>query len=102
MDEFMKTMKPRTNKAPAWTNDEPLPAQAAMAVKPDQPEPQPDAEVETPAAEEGGTGVSDLDWMRQRMSAVVEKSGKVFEQPDEEPEVVADAGPPDVCSQFTF
>ncbi|KAF9556198.1 hypothetical protein CPC08DRAFT_711377 [Agrocybe pediades] len=70
LDEFMKVMKPK--KGPAWANEEqvePIPVpQEPEVVKDVQPE-----------------GLSDLEWMRQRMSNAVDKEERVFEQDDDEP-----------------
>jgi multiple RNA-binding domain-containing protein 1 len=111
MDEFMRTMKPRTKKGPAWTNDEPVPAQASAdqffrskktstLVPDDAASPDFDA-----SPEASGTGMSDLNWLRQRMSGVVDQAGKIFDQSDDEmgepePEL-EQASAIDVCPVFT-
>jgi multiple RNA-binding domain-containing protein 1 len=103
MDEFMKTMKPKTKKGPAWANDEPLAAQAAVETAPKQPEPSSEEDGGDASVHSNRAGVSDLDWMRQRMSGTVDKAGKVYDQSDEElEEVEAIAVLPDVRSIPSF
>ncbi|KAJ3532006.1 hypothetical protein NMY22_g7921 [Coprinellus aureogranulatus] len=92
LDQFMEVMQPRTKKGPSWAND-------AATAEPVIPEPAPlpaptkeptgdedvameDATEEIPAAEP----ISDMDWLKQRMSSNVDKvvEEKAFEQSDDE------------------
>lgn len=81
LDEYLKVMQPRTTKGPAWAND-------AQSEQPAAPVPEPEAVQDTamdtgedPAKEEG---ISDLDWMKQRMTTNADVVEKVFEQSDDE------------------
>jgi len=80
LDDFMEVMRPK--KGPSWANE-------AKVSQPTIPVPEPvveDVVMEEPV--ETGA-MSDLEWLKQRTSANVDKVGKVFEQSDdeEEPEV---------------
>ncbi|KAG5643857.1 hypothetical protein DXG03_009541 [Asterophora parasitica] len=80
LDEFMNIMKPRNKKAPTWANEE----------RPDTPvipAPEPDVTEDVPMADDTAARdetISDLDWMKQRMSKQVDVVEKVFEQSDDE------------------
>lgn len=81
LDEYLKVMQPRGNKGRTWAN-EPAP-------EPTDPPPADAMEVDTePVREEG---LSDLDWMRRRMSNNADVVEKAFEQSDDED---ADPVPP--------
>jgi len=84
-DEFREVMKPRTKKGPAWANDMKQEEVIAGKSKLKQEAALMDTEADgvDPARE---AGLSDLDWMRQRMSKNVDVVEKVFEQSDEEDE----------------
>ena len=80
LDDFMEVMRPK--KGPSWANE-------AKVSQPTIPVPEPvveDVVMEEPAKAEA---MSDLEWMKQRTSANVDKVEKVFEQSDdeEEPEI---------------
>ncbi|KZT19567.1 hypothetical protein NEOLEDRAFT_1077530 [Neolentinus lepideus HHB14362 ss-1] len=89
MEEFMKVMQPRTKKGRTWANDEVVPqpvlsptqdgAQSKSAAKKVEMEDEQSGEGEAPR----GEGISDLEWMKQRMKNV-QVEEKVFEQSDEE------------------
>lgn len=72
--EFLEIMQPRTKKGPSWANEAP-------AEHPIPPQEQPQGERPADVAV-----LSDLEWMKRRMSQNVDKEGKVFEQSDEEDE----------------
>jgi multiple RNA-binding domain-containing protein 1 len=74
MEEFLEAMQPRTKTGPSWANE----------VKPEQPVPPPEEPDDDPPA-----ALSDLEWMKQRMSQNVEKVDKVFEQSDDDDETPA-------------
>lgn len=65
-------MQPRTKKGPSWANE----------ARVEQPVPPPEERRDEPPA--SSAALSDLEWMKQRMSQNVDKEGKVFEQSDEE------------------
>ena len=87
LDEFLEVMKPRTKKGPAWANGMKEEQVAAHAKQKqghesvERAETTEDTEMRDPAAVEG---LSDLDWMRMRMSNKVVDMEKVFEQSDDE------------------
>jgi multiple RNA-binding domain-containing protein 1 len=96
LDEYTKVMQPRTKKGPLWANE-------AL-----QPQPQPSSscignvhasrlklvekvgadvnekETDEKEDEEKDEGISDLDWMKKRMTQNIEAAEKVFEQSDDE------------------
>ncbi|KAG5652714.1 hypothetical protein H0H81_003965 [Sphagnurus paluster] len=81
LDEFMKLMKPRNKKGPTWANEAQLEAPIVV------PEPEPENTEDVPMADETvarDETISDLDWMKQRMSKAVDVVEKVFEQSDDE------------------
>ncbi|KAJ6536704.1 hypothetical protein DFH09DRAFT_1178549 [Mycena vulgaris] len=78
LDEYLQVMQPRGNKGRTWANEAaPEPTEPPVAEKMDE-----DTE---PVREEG---LSDLDWMKRRMSKNADVVEKAFEQSDDE-----DAGP---------
>lgn len=78
LEEFMKVMKPRTG--PAWANE--ATAQPTVSVPKTDDTTMQDAEPE-PRQDD----VSDLEWMKQRMSKNVDVVEKAFEQSDDEGEL---------------
>ncbi|KDQ50583.1 hypothetical protein JAAARDRAFT_199829 [Jaapia argillacea MUCL 33604] len=93
LDEFMKVMQPRT-KGRTWANEEAAPLSTAVpsassVKKGAKAKEEPDGVVVDGGAEGGAEvreeGMSDLDWMRKRMSKAVDSGveEKVFEQDDE-------------------
>ena len=77
LDDFMEVMRPK--KGPSWANE-------AKVSQPTIPVSEPvveDVVMEEPAKTEA---MSDLEWMKQRTSANVDKVEKVFEQSDDEKE----------------
>ena len=77
LDDFMEVMRPK--KGPSWANE-------AKVSQPSIPVPEAvveDVVMEEPAKTEA---MSDLEWMKQRTSANVDKVEKVFEQSDDEKE----------------
>lgn len=93
LDEFMSVMKSRTKKGPSWADDGALlPAGDASADqksrKDERPPFSPDADPEaTEAVDDRGEGMSDLDWMRKRMSRAMEVTDdekKEFVQSEDE------------------
>ncbi|KAF8630103.1 hypothetical protein AX17_005499 [Amanita inopinata Kibby_2008] len=79
LDEFMKVMKPRTNKGPSWVNEE----SSTHDVVPSKEH----ISSVDEAGSEGDvldTAISDIDWMKKHMSKSVDKMDKVFEQSDDE------------------
>ncbi|KAF9447641.1 RNA-binding domain-containing protein [Macrolepiota fuliginosa MF-IS2] len=72
VEEFLEVMQPRTKKGPSWVNE----------TRVEQPVPP----SEEPKDESSAisTALSDMEWMKQRMSQHVDKEGKAFEQSDEE------------------
>jgi len=74
MEEFVKVMRPK--KGPVWAN-EPI-------IEPPTPS-QPQSSAVNPPAEALPPGeLSDLEWMRQRMSNAVDTEDRVFEQSDDD------------------
>ncbi|KAJ7771764.1 hypothetical protein B0H16DRAFT_1451806 [Mycena metata] len=79
LDEYLQVMQPRGNKGRTWANESA--AVAPVEVAPD-PVSSNDMDVDTePAREEG---LSDLDWMKRRMSKNADVVEKAFEQSDDE------------------
>ncbi|KIY71698.1 RNA-binding domain-containing protein [Cylindrobasidium torrendii FP15055 ss-10] len=80
LDEFLQVMQPRSATAPSWAN-EPQPSIPASVTAVDTVMAEP-SEDDAPNPE----GMSDLDWMRQRMSKKVDETieEKAFEQSDDE------------------
>ncbi|PPQ82773.1 hypothetical protein CVT25_009268 [Psilocybe cyanescens] len=76
-EEFMKIMEKK--KGPAWANEAaPAPVPAAVPA---------DSAATVPADEDDSQAqgtMSDLEWMRQRMSAAVDVEERVFEQDEED------------------
>ncbi|KAJ7043247.1 hypothetical protein C8F04DRAFT_1029332 [Mycena alexandri] len=71
-DEYLQVMQPRGNKGRTWANESAVVAPVEVA----------DMDVDTePAREEG---LSDLDWMKRRMSKNADVVEKAFEQSDDE------------------
>lgn len=82
----MQVMKPRTQKGPAWTNDESASTPVAIPVDASSL-PQNDtimAEEEWGGitTEKPNTEMTDMEWLRQRVSNTVDTM-KVFDQSDE-------------------
>ena len=77
LEEFMKVMKPRTG--PAWANE--ATSQPAVSAPPKNDTATQD--VQQPRQDD----VSDLEWMKQRMSKNVDVVEKDFEQSDDEGEI---------------
>ncbi|KAJ6560260.1 hypothetical protein B0H19DRAFT_945470 [Mycena capillaripes] len=79
LDEYLEVMQPRGNKGRTWANE------AATSVPVEVPTDPPLAdkmdEDTEPIPEEG---LSDLDWMKRRMSTKVDIVEKAFEQSDDE------------------
>ncbi|KAE9390532.1 RNA-binding domain-containing protein [Gymnopus androsaceus JB14] len=75
MDEFLEVM--HTKKGPSWAN-EAQPKASTSATKLDDPEPM---VVDEPAREEG---LSDLEWMRRRMTEKADLVEKAYQQSDDE------------------
>jgi len=73
MEEFLNVMQRRTKKGPSWANE----------LREEQPIPSTEYGDQPPT---DSTALSDLEWMKQRMSQNVDKADKVFEQSDEENE----------------
>ncbi|KAF7421208.1 Multiple RNA-binding domain-containing protein 1 [Pleurotus ostreatus] len=84
LEEFLDVMRPRTAKGPLWANDEgkPRPGGPIASVEPPLPEP-----IAQSPPREGEAGkdepLSDLEWMRRRMSSKVDVAHRAFEQDDE-------------------
>ncbi|KAJ7982776.1 hypothetical protein DFH06DRAFT_710389 [Mycena polygramma] len=75
MDEYLQVMQPRGNKGRTWANE-------AAPAAPINPPPAEAMDEDTePVREEG---LSDLDWMKRRMSKNVDVVEKAFEQSDDE------------------
>jgi len=89
-NEYLQVMQPRTKKGPSWANDEEA-----------QPQPSSIGNVHASRvslvenAETGGKeaekndainaeGISDLDWMKRRMTQNLDTSEKAFEQSDDD------------------
>ena len=83
LDAFMQVMQPRTKKGPSWANDFDIgtgqsSTSAGKQTKTDKTE---NANVNN----EKNDNISDLDWMKQRMSkAVDDETEKAYEQSDDE------------------
>ncbi|KAJ7865707.1 hypothetical protein B0H13DRAFT_2236885 [Mycena leptocephala] len=76
LDEYIEVMQPRGNKGRTWANE------AAPTVPVEiLPDAAPTNENAEPLREEG---LSDLDWMKRRMSKNVDVVEKAFEQSDDE------------------
>ncbi|KAJ7632476.1 hypothetical protein FB45DRAFT_912538 [Roridomyces roridus] len=76
VDDFLKVMQPRGTKGRTWANE----AAPTAPVDVSPPE-EMDQDGEEPVREEG---LSDLEWMRRRMSKNADVVEKAFEQSDEE------------------
>ncbi|KAJ6615636.1 hypothetical protein B0H10DRAFT_2164825 [Mycena sp. CBHHK59/15] len=79
LDEFLQVMQRQGNKGRTWAN-EPAPAAPVEALKDPTLTEHIEIDIE-PAREEG---LSDLDWMKRRMSKNVNVVEKAFEQSDDE------------------
>lgn len=99
LDEYMQVMQSRAKKGPSWINEAQAQSEltSPAAVKLSKPKfiekvKQPPAEEPVGDAQE--ECISDLDWMRQRISQHVDSTDvgleKVFEQSDEEVEAPAE------------
>ncbi|KZV72311.1 hypothetical protein PENSPDRAFT_576375 [Peniophora sp. CONT] len=77
-DAFMDVMQPKARTGPAWANDEPAQPKPAKAKKQSEPAEGEDVQV--------AEGLSDLEWMRRRMTQGVEAAGqdKAFEQDEDD------------------
>ncbi|TFK32942.1 RNA-binding domain-containing protein [Crucibulum laeve] len=89
LDEFLEVMQ--TKKGPSWANE--------VHSEPVLPTPEPAADVAMADAEEeedtaAQAGMSDMEWMKQRMSANADKIEKAFEQGDEDPVMEETEKPP--------
>ncbi|KAJ7506616.1 hypothetical protein B0H11DRAFT_237636 [Mycena galericulata] len=88
LDEYLKVMQPRGNKGRTWANE------AAPAVPLELPTDPTDAdEMDQDGEPLREEGLSDLDWMKRRMSKNVDVAEKAFEQSDDED---TDPPPPSV------
>ncbi|KAF8055239.1 hypothetical protein FPV67DRAFT_1612778 [Lyophyllum atratum] len=82
LDEYMKVMQNRTKKGPTWANEaQPDPTIITVA--------EPQVADDVPMADHTNTEtrdetISDLDWMKQRMSKAADVVEKAFEQSDDE------------------
>lgn len=95
LDEFMEVMQPRTKKGPSWANEPAEPALAPESKRdkksktrtPTSAEVQPE-EVAVSPDDDRGEGMSDLDWMKRRMSKAAEAGedddARAFVQSDDE------------------
>jgi len=86
-EEFEKTMLPRSKKGPSWADNVEQPQPGTSTSVPEDVVQKASAPKEPPDdnGEEKQEGVSDLDWMRQRMKRNLTVSEeKAFEQSDEE------------------
>ncbi|KAJ3567263.1 hypothetical protein NP233_g6476 [Leucocoprinus birnbaumii] len=72
VEEFLEVMQPRTKKGPSWANE----------ARVEQPIPPPEESKDDPPAH--SAAMSDLEWMKQRMSQNVDTTDRVFEQSDDE------------------
>lgn len=80
--EFLNVMNPRTRKGPAWADGgAPVPVTSKTGQR--EPSPRPQGAQERAGADAAGNDVSDLDWMRSRMTKGI-REGNEFEQSDEE------------------
>lgn len=90
MDEYLQVMQSRNKNGPSWANEAPPPP------PPTQPDPTPTSRKEDKVAdgapkegEERDEAMSDLDWMKRRMTQGVDAADatleeKAFEQSDDE------------------
>ncbi|KAF8809936.1 hypothetical protein BYT27DRAFT_6509543 [Phlegmacium glaucopus] len=78
LEEFMKVMKPRTG--PAWANEATVQPTVSVPLTDD-------ATMQDVEQAPRQDDVSDLEWMKQRMSKNVDVVEKVFEQSDDEGEL---------------
>ena len=102
LEQFLEVMQPRSKKGPSWANDAVQPElitnpASTSSLKSTENLGTKDVEGDS----EKGEGISDLDWMRQRMSKALElgdgSKEKIFEQPDDE---VKDKNPVQVRRSF--
>jgi multiple RNA-binding domain-containing protein 1 len=102
LDEYMEVMQPRTKKGPSWANgalSQPTLPNAQPSITNVHPSRAKLVEVAEVGGEEEGKegqeekdeGISDLDWMRRRMSKNVEVTERLFEQSDDEVDDEGDA-----------
>lgn len=97
LDEFMHVMKPKKS-GPSWVNDlgapdvpngkskDPPTEAKTKKLKPSKHVDDTTTEDQEMAVDEDAPneGMSDLDWMKRRMSKTLDAESKVFEQSDEE------------------
>lgn len=104
-DEYMNVMQARSKKGPSWANDaqQAIPEVALVAERKskkgkeqndERVPPVPENDAQKPRAEDDkGEGMSDLDWMRRRMSQTMDIEAdtkeRAFEQ-DEDEDVMDD------------
>ncbi|RXW17359.1 hypothetical protein EST38_g8495 [Candolleomyces aberdarensis] len=100
LEQFMEVMKPRTKKGPSWANEDsvpqpsalPAPAKAtSMSAKAKEQDSGDDEDVEmadedSSALPPASQPLSDMEWLKQRMTSNVDKvvEEKAFEQSDDE------------------
>lgn len=93
LDEFMEVMQSRAKKGPSWANDaataEPAVPEPSSSTLPSTKKQADNEDVAMGDAAEGapvGEPMSDMEWLKQRMSANVDKvvEEKAFEQSDDE------------------
>lgn len=84
LEEFLDVMRPRTAKGPLWANGEGKPRPGGPIVSAEPPLPESVAQ-SPPGEDEAGKDepLSDLEWMRRRMSSKVDVAHRAFEQDDE-------------------
>lgn len=88
LDEYLEVMQPRAKKGPSWANEaQAHPDLAAPDTTPKLND-KTAGDDEKPKEEEREEGISDLDWMRRRMTQTVDSVDtvpeKAFEQSDDE------------------
>ncbi|KAK7046017.1 Multiple RNA-binding domain-containing protein 1 [Paramarasmius palmivorus] len=86
MAEFLEVMAPK--KGPSWANEAQTQPEASTSAKKID-----DKDVDMVVPEEG---LSDLDWMRRRMTSNVDEAEKAFEQSDEEEDGNRNANPTEI------
>jgi multiple RNA-binding domain-containing protein 1 len=106
LDEYMQVMKPRTKNGPSWANEahsqpqsdvtSPIvhPSRAKLVENAEVAEEEQEKEDDEDLSAEREEGISDLDWMKRRMTQNIDGTDKAFEQSEDEMDHTSDAEEP--------
>jgi len=89
VEEFLSVMQQRTQKGPTWANEPRVEQSVPLSEYGDQPL-------------MSSATLSDLEWMKQRMSQNIDKVDKIFEQSEEEDGSPGKKDDVKVCTHLKF